>query len=223
MRRLISSVAVSIVLGGFTGAAAQLPVPRCEEWNTEEFFRTATVDDVTACLAAGADLEARTERRPHSPSGRTPLHHAAVFSENPAVVGALITAGADVSAQTSDGFTPLFYANAVGVEVLLAAGADVNARMGGSTTPLGYVIGKSDSAAVVELLLAAGADFSNTFLHAAAKGEEPALVELLLAAGTDINVRKNDGETPLHEAATWSGGAHRWSRRCWRSACSRSR
>ena len=58
-------------------------VSSCEQWNTEEFFRTATVEDVTACLAAGADVAARTE------DGHTPLHQAAFVNENPAVVQAL--------------------------------------------------------------------------------------------------------------------------------------
>ena len=56
MRTMTASVVVAVVLGGFTVAARQLPAPDCEEWNTEEFFQTATLDQVTACLAAGADV-----------------------------------------------------------------------------------------------------------------------------------------------------------------------
>ena len=62
--------------------------PDCEEWNTPEFFETATVDDVTACLAAGADVAARNE------NGGTPLYIAARNNENPAVIEALLVAGA---------------------------------------------------------------------------------------------------------------------------------
>ena len=54
--------AVVLLLAGCAKAAAAVPpeaqeaaVPSCEQWNTQEFFETATVDDVTACLAAGAD------------------------------------------------------------------------------------------------------------------------------------------------------------------------
>ena len=50
-------------------------------------------------------------------------------------------------------------------------------------------------------------DNGDTLLHAAAHGEDPAVVELLLAAGADVNARAVDGETPLHEAAKWSGWA----------------
>ena len=35
------------------------PAPTCEQWNTKEFFRIATVQDVTACLDAGTDVNAR--------------------------------------------------------------------------------------------------------------------------------------------------------------------
>ena len=38
-----------------TPALAAQAAPNCEEWNTAEFFETATVEDVIACLNAGAD------------------------------------------------------------------------------------------------------------------------------------------------------------------------
>ena len=151
----------------------------CELWNSPYFFETATVDDVSICLAAGADLQARTERHPHSIGGKTPLHHAAGSSENPAVVEALITAGADVSARDGSGFTPIFYANAVGIKVLLAAGADVNDRHG----PDGF-----------------------TPLHVAVMAE-PAEVELLLAAGADVNAKMGGDTTPLDYALRGSARA----------------
>ena len=62
----------------------------CEAWNTIEYFRTATVEDVTACLDAGADVAARTD------DGYTPLHWAAGTNDNPAVIEALLAAGADL-------------------------------------------------------------------------------------------------------------------------------
>ena len=48
-----------------SGVATAGPAPspeRCDEWNTEAYFETATVEEVTACLAAGADVAALTER-----------------------------------------------------------------------------------------------------------------------------------------------------------------
>ena len=63
------------------------------EWDSSAFFRTATVQDVKACLAAGADVNARGRFK------ETPLHDAARSNENPEVVQALLAAGADVNAR----------------------------------------------------------------------------------------------------------------------------
>ena len=77
--------------------AAQLPGPGCDEWNTEVFFEAATVENVTACLEAGANVAARDEDK------ITPLH----WASDPAVVEALLAGGADPMAQDQDGQTPL--------------------------------------------------------------------------------------------------------------------
>ena len=65
----------------------------CEAWNTEAFFETATVGDVTACLEAGQDPMAR-----RAENGFTPLHGAAA-NGNPAIVRVLLEAGADLQAR----------------------------------------------------------------------------------------------------------------------------
>ena len=54
-----------------TPARAAQAAPNCEEWNTQEFFETATVEDVTACL-----------------------FWAAYGNPNPVVIEALLAAGA---------------------------------------------------------------------------------------------------------------------------------
>ena len=36
--------------------------PECSEWNTRAFFESATVEDVTECLRAGEDVNAREPR-----------------------------------------------------------------------------------------------------------------------------------------------------------------
>ena len=65
----------------------------CDDWNTHDFFDIATAESVTACLEAGADLNARHEVDWDSPDGgNTPLHFAARYSWDPAVFAVLIAA-----------------------------------------------------------------------------------------------------------------------------------
>ena len=71
----------------------------CEEWNTEAFFEMATASAVTACLAAGADLEARDD------SDNTPLHYAAAY-DSVDVLETLLGAGADIQAWNDNGCPP---------------------------------------------------------------------------------------------------------------------
>ena len=61
-------------------------VTSCRDWNTEEFFRSASLDTVMTCLASGAGIAERAD------DGHTPLHHAAWYSESAAVVEALLAA-----------------------------------------------------------------------------------------------------------------------------------
>ena len=69
-------------------------VPDCRQWNSREYFRKATVESVTACLQAGADLKARDD------SGFEPLHRAAARTDHPEVIKALLTSGADLKARS---------------------------------------------------------------------------------------------------------------------------
>ena len=62
----------------------------CKGWDTEEYFKTATLEEVTACLDTGIDLKAQNY------SGVTPLHRAAQDTENQDVIKALIDAVADL-------------------------------------------------------------------------------------------------------------------------------
>ena len=73
--------------------AESQPAPDCGQWNTHKYFQKATVESVTACLKAGANLKARDE------SKSTPLHLAAWANENPAVIETLLKAGAVLEAR----------------------------------------------------------------------------------------------------------------------------
>ena len=127
MRTAITSLVVLVVLGFSTLAAAQLEAPSCGQWNTEEFFETATAKDVTACLTDGADVSALGE------GSITPLHWAA-HSGSPAVVQALLAAGADAMMRAESDITPLHLAanwneNPAVVQALLAAGASYHQKV----------------------------------------------------------------------------------------------
>ena len=90
-----------------------------------EFWKSATAVDVQAELVK-SDLHAQDE------DGWTPLHLAAWYATNPAVVRVLLEAGADLHAQDEDGWTPLHLAAYAGtpavVTALLEAGANLEAR-----------------------------------------------------------------------------------------------
>ena len=88
-------------------------------------------------LAEGEDIEERDK------TDCTPLHLAAAFNANPAVIRALRKAGADLEAHTATGLTPLHHAvlandNPAVIDALLDAGADAQARDGLGQTPWDY-------------------------------------------------------------------------------------
>ena len=103
--------------------------------------------------------------------------------------------------------------NEVEVRDLLDQGVDANVvdEDKGNATPLHYASQKGHTA-VVELLLAAGADvtavsgFNMTALHFASLNGHKAVVKLLLAAGADVHA-VSIGRTPLHLASQKGHGA----------------
>ncbi|MDE2984812.1 MAG: ankyrin repeat domain-containing protein [Gemmatimonadota bacterium] len=199
----------------------------CDDWNTGNFFATATAQTVTACLEAGADLNAIDDDTwwPRT-RGSTPLHSAARYSRDRAVIAVLLAAGADVNARTRHGMTPLHAAvganrNLGVVEELVAAGADLNARDGDGNTPL-HTSWYSRDPSVVHLLLELGAD--RTLVNDSGQVADPTdcshwntevfadiatadATAACLAAGVDVNARDEGGNTPLLLATYfWAGG-----------------
>ena len=137
------------------------------DWNTGAFAEAADLEQWHACLAAGADPNARDE------NGSTPLHWAATWGRTSAV-RALLEAGAKPDARDKEGRTALHDAARWGhesvVEALLDAGAKPNAR--------GDVLGV-------------------TPLHMAAYEGHASVVKALLDAGAKPDAWDKSGETPF--------------------------
>lgn len=223
---------IARLAGVLTLALCALPASAqedCDNWNTGTFFATATAETVAACLEAGADLDAIDDSTwlPMT-RGSTPLHSAAGFSRDRAVIAVLLAAGADVNARTRHGMTPLHMAVGVNrnlgvVEELVGAGADLNARDNDGNTPL-HTSWHSRNPAVVSLLLELGAD--RTLVNDSGDAADPTDCShwntevfagiatadgtaACLAAGADVNARDKAGNTPLLLATYyWAGGAN---------------
>ena len=176
----------------------------CRGWDSEEYFKTATVKEVTTCLDTGINATTRDE------SGVTPLHRAAKYSENSDVLKAVLNNNVDVAAKDDDERTPLHWAieddNAVAVKALIEAGADPNVQDNDSQTPLLDAAMNTENPEVIEALIDAGADMEArdneecTPLHLAAKFNNMVAIAALIKAGADLEVQSRFGITPLYFA-----------------------
>jgi len=203
----------------------------CDRWPDPVFFHHATAAVVAGCIESGAELGAEAHYgEVRNPSGRlesygggsTPLHAAAGWTRDPAVIALLVDAGMDVNAPNRHRYTPLHYAardngEPAVIAALVEAGAEVNRWATGSrreylhtkwdVTPL-HEAARNENAAVATALLDAGADVhavaagGRTPLHtAAAENANPAVIAELVSRGADVNAKLPGGRTPLHEAA----------------------
>ena len=217
LRLKIFTVPVLIGLA-LLGTAVQA-APSAEEFY--EICRSGTVEELSAALAAGAEVNAADQ------SGLTPLM--LVVSDGgraDAKASVLLQAGADPNLSDRSGRTALHWAVGAGqvklARRLLAAGAEVNAFDEDGFSPLLYAARKMMSGteatrkAMLSLLLASGADTrpgvikesglpSSPPLMAAAFHCGPEIVELLLAAGCPVDQASHTGYTPLMAAAEFNG------------------
>ncbi len=121
----------------------------------------------------------------------------------------LLLKGADISAETNDGATPLVIAVANNrlstVETLISYNADINIITSHFETPLVIAV-KNQNVEITELLIRAGADidFADnrgvTSLNYASISGYFYVTDLLLYYHADIDKKANDGTTPLMSA-----------------------
>ncbi|PUB17343.1 ankyrin repeat domain-containing protein [Yoonia sediminilitoris] len=150
---MIRIICIGTALAALTSCAETTD---CQNWTTYEFFEDASVQDVAGCLSTGASVNA-VDR-----DGGTPLHLAAMGTENPDVIKALIAVGADVNARDLAQRTPLHWAALINDNpsvfvALIDAGADVNAQDVWGQTPLHEANVVSNNTAVIKVLTDAGA------------------------------------------------------------------
>jgi ankyrin repeat protein len=181
--RLRLAVLVVLLL---TGVGAQTPPAG------DRFYQAIRANDLTALdtLIRSEGVDAKDAQ------GQTPLMVAAAFGSTEAV-RMLLASGADVRAANVAGLTALHFVadDPANARLLLDAGADVHAVTQAGRTPLIVAAATSQSADVVQQLLARGAKVNVadtagvTPLIAAANADNREAADLLLDRGADPNAQ----------------------------------
>lgn len=138
--------------------------------------------------------------------------HIATLTGGKDVVTFLIGRGAAVNATNYCQETPLHKAairgNVPVIEALLKAGAYKEAHDHLGYTPLHAAISSNRNSEVIQTLIGQGCDIFTTndagesLLHTAAREGSPETVEFLLNQGLSPELQDNDGNRPLHAAAS---------------------
>ena len=160
-----------------------------------DYFKNITPEEILK----GKDISDPTRQKL---LGETPLHSAVKYNDNPEVIKALITTGADIHAQANDGSTPLHDAakhnmNAKVIKALLDTGAEVNALDVLGNTPLHSAAESNENPEIIQVLLDFGADINK---------QNYSWVQKKLEMLYRRNPREYNkiGNTPLHNAARWN-------------------
>ena len=144
----------------------------------------------------------------------TPLHLAAAHANRQIVMeicAILLTAGADVNAQTKWGTTPLWSAAVAGrielLEFLLSRGAELDVRDTEGRTPLIFIVKHPFHPDMLSFLLTRGIDVNaqdvngRTALMYAAEAANEKLINILLDNAADLTLRDKNGRNALMYAA----------------------
>ncbi len=164
-----------------------------------------------AYLDAGADINMRAVHN------RTPLI-TAIRSDNKEVIAFLLERGADVLAESNNGWNSLihvaqFSSDPQLVKYLVERGLSVNSLSNGNYTPLMIACRYRGHPDVIRALLEAGADkdavmpgYRQTAAMLAARYHpDEAVMKILIQAGVDLSVSGSDGRNALMLAASYSG------------------
>lgn len=162
---------------------------------------------IQTLIEKGTNINAKDE------NDLTALHYAAIEGHR-SIGELLVDKGADINAQNQKGWTPLNYAVFHGkkkiIEVLVAHGADVNIKDKDGKMPL-YVAMEEGNEDIAVLLINADANINifntvrergKTLLHEAAQQGYCEVAKLLLDRGIGVNIKNDNGMTPLHYAVT---------------------
>lgn len=169
----------------------------------------AQLPQLQLLLAKGGKVDTQDKE------GRRPLHFAAAYAQDTAVLAYLLQAGADLQARSAYAYSPLHYAahfnkNPAVLHWLLEKGSDVQALDNRRATPLHLAARYNPNPAITQQLLEAGAnlqaqdDFGRQALHRTAQfsPNKAEVLPLLLEAGADVHAHNNFKHDVLDLALT---------------------
>lgn len=156
-----------------------------ENFMNENWWETATVEDIEAEIARGADILAEYKK-----GGATLLHIAAAVTDSPEVIKFLVNHGISVDGKDNEGRTPLIMAaetnnNPKIIKILVELGANIDIKAH-KCTVLEFAAIHNPNIEIIKTLVNLGADVNakheiNSALEwAVANNPNPEIIKFLL-------------------------------------------